>query len=151
MVLMAAGFALVIGLLLLIELTHHDSPYHAYLNGLFALAALIAVSMVWLFGRRQNREELELRRLSSVVEHATDIIYITDPNGVIEYVNPGFERATGYSRAEAIGQTPRLVKSGQHDQAFFRELWKRISRTRGESPQGRFAVLRRENHQPDQE
>jgi diguanylate cyclase (GGDEF)-like protein/PAS domain S-box-containing protein len=126
MVLMAAGFALVIGLLLLIELTHHDSPYHAYLNGLFALAALIAVSMVWLFGRRQNREELELRRLSSVVEHATDIIYITDPNGVIEYVNPGFERATGYSRAEAIGQTPRLVKSGQHDQAFFRELWSNI-------------------------
>lgn len=128
-VLMGAGLLLVIGLLFLVELTRHDSTDHQYLNGLFVLATLGAVGVVWLFSRharKQHREDLELRRLSSIVEHATDIIYITDTNGVIEYVNPGFERATGFSRAETVGQTPRLVKSGQHEESFFRDLWSNI-------------------------
>jgi PAS domain S-box-containing protein len=42
---------------------------------------------------------------------------------VIQYVNPAFERITGYRRQEAIGQTPRLVKSGVHDGVFYENLW----------------------------
>lgn len=128
-VLVGAGLLLVIGLLFLAEFAHHASTDHQYLNGLFVLATLGAVGMVWLIGRltrEQRREDLELRRLSSIVEHATDLIYVTDKNGIIEYVNPGFERATGFSRTEAVGQTPRLVKSGQHDEAFYRDLWSTI-------------------------
>ncbi len=45
---------------------------------------------------------------------------------MIQYVNPAFETITGYRRQEAIGQTPRLVKSGVHDGAFYENLWDTI-------------------------
>jgi PAS domain S-box-containing protein len=62
-------------------------------------------------------------RLASVVEQAAECVMITARNGVIVYVNPAFERITGYSAAEALGQTPRLLKSGVQDQAFYEALW----------------------------
>ena len=74
---------------------------------------------------RKQREET-LKRLSSVVEQMTEAVTITNRDGVIEYVNPAFEKVTGYSKEEAIGQTPRLLKSGQHDQAFYQKLWDTI-------------------------
>jgi PAS domain S-box-containing protein len=64
-----------------------------------------------------------VRRLSNAVEQTADAIYITDRNGVVEYVNPGFERITGYSSEEILGQTPALLRSGRHDTAHYRELW----------------------------
>ena len=54
-------------------------------------------------------------------------VFITDADGTIEYVNPAFERTTGYSAAEAIGENPRLLKSDQQDEEFYRELWETIS------------------------
>ncbi|TNF75812.1 MAG: PAS domain S-box protein [Acidobacteria bacterium] len=62
-------------------------------------------------------------RLSSVVEQTADSVIITESSGKIVYVNPAFERTTGYSPKEALGRTPRLLNSGQHDREFFRELW----------------------------
>jgi PAS domain S-box-containing protein len=67
-----------------------------------------------------------LEKLSSVVEQAADNVFITDRAGVIEHVNAAFEQLTGYSRNEAIGQTPRLLKSGRHDEAFYHTLWQTI-------------------------
>jgi PAS domain S-box-containing protein len=54
-------------------------------------------------------------------------VFITDAAGTIEYVNPAFERTTGYSADEAIGENPRLLKSDQQDEAFYRELWETIT------------------------
>jgi two-component system, cell cycle sensor histidine kinase and response regulator CckA len=54
------------------------------------------------------------------------MVVITDGSGVIEYVNPAFEEATGYSRAEVIGQTPRILKSGEQSPVMYRELWETI-------------------------
>jgi sigma-B regulation protein RsbU (phosphoserine phosphatase) len=62
-------------------------------------------------------------RLSSVVEQTADSVIITESSGEIVYVNPAFERTTGYSRDEALGRTPRLLSSGQHEPEFFRQLW----------------------------
>jgi PAS domain S-box-containing protein len=64
-----------------------------------------------------------IQRLSNAVEQTADSVYITDRNGVIEYVNPGFEQTTGYSSDEAVGQTPRLLKSGRHDAEHYRAMW----------------------------
>ena len=64
-----------------------------------------------------------IRRLSNAVEQTADAIYITDRNGVVEYVTPGFERMTGYSKDEILGRTPGLLRSGRHDAAHYRELW----------------------------
>jgi PAS domain S-box-containing protein len=76
---------------------------------------------------KQCREQEEtLRKLHSAVEQSADIVVITNSSGTIEYVNPAFERVTGYSRAETIGQTPRLLKSGEQSPEFYRDLWATI-------------------------
>jgi PAS domain S-box-containing protein len=62
-------------------------------------------------------------RIYRAVEQTADSVVITDRQGVIEYVNPAFEKTTGYTREEALGQTPRILKSGYHDNEFYRQLW----------------------------
>ena len=74
----------------------------------------------------RKKVEEEMRKLSMVVEKTADIVVITGKDGIIEYVNPAFEALTGYSRAEAVGGTPRLLKSGMHDAQFYTELWDTI-------------------------
>lgn len=71
--------------------------------------------------------EAESRMLRQAVENAPVSVVITDTEGTMVYVNPYFTKITGYPAAEAIGQNPRLLKSGQHDQAFYRNLWADIS------------------------
>jgi len=77
-----------------------------------------------------------MQRLAAAVEQAVEAIVITDPQGNILYVNRSFERITGYSRAEVLGRNPRILKSGKHDAAFYRELWDTL--TRGEVWHGFF-------------
>jgi len=74
----------------------------------------------------RRKAEEELIKLSSAVEQADDNIFITNRDGVIEYVNPSFEKLTGYTKEEAIGKTPRILKSGKHDKDFYRRLWKTV-------------------------
>ena len=69
------------------------------------------------------RRERHLRELAAIVEQTDDIVVVTDRFGVIEYVNPSFERSTGYSRDEVIGRMPAILKSGAHDKAFYKDLW----------------------------
>jgi len=71
--------------------------------------------------RRQTEETLV--KLSSAIEQTADIVFITNRDGVIEYVNPSFEKVTGYTRQEVIGQTPRFLKSGIHNEEFYERLW----------------------------
>ncbi len=71
----------------------------------------------------RKRAEEEQARLSRAVAQAGESIVITDPEGTIVYVNPAFERITGYTRAEAVGQNPRILKSGQQDAVFYRGMW----------------------------
>ncbi len=68
-----------------------------------------------------------LTRLSTAIEQSLETIVITDTEGAIQYVNPAFERVTGYNVSEAMGQNPRILKSGKQDDAFYVELWKTIS------------------------
>ncbi len=75
----------------------------------------------------QKLTEHELRLLNTAIEQSPQIVMITDAEGKIEYVNTAFVRVTGYSRKEAIGQTPRILKSGAHDDAFYTELWNTLS------------------------
>ena len=73
-----------------------------------------------------KRLEEELQRLSIAVEQAAEEVVITDPEGIIRYVNPAFEKITGYSRAEALGKNPSMMASGVHDRAFYENLWNTI-------------------------
>jgi PAS domain S-box-containing protein len=74
--------------------------------------------------------EAESRMLRQAVENAPVSVVITDTEGTMVYVNPYFTKITGYSAQEAIGQNPRMLKSGQHDDAFYRNLWEVISNGR---------------------
>lgn len=76
---------------------------------------------------RRKEDDLRLQTLTSAVEQTADGILITNRDGVVEYVNPAFEQTTGYSREEIVGRTPRLLKSGSHDPAFYRQMWATIT------------------------
>jgi len=65
-----------------------------------------------------------LKKLARAVEQAQNVVFLTDVEGVITFVNPAFEAVYGYSSAEAIGQTPRILKSGLRDDAFYRDFWR---------------------------
>lgn len=78
-------------------------------------------------GVERKEEDEERMILSGVVEQTDDSVVITDRAGVIEYVNPAFERRTGFSREEAVGQNPRIVKSGKQEAVFYEQLWKTIN------------------------
>lgn len=77
----------------------------------------------------QLREALDAaRKLSHAIEHSPASVVITDTQGTIEYVNPQFERVTGYTAKEAIGQNPRILKSGELPDEEYRKLWKIIQK-----------------------
>src|ERR1022692_1815728 len=79
----------------------------------------------------EGREELRTPALlSRIVEQIADSVILTDTQGVIQYVNPAFEVTSGYSRGEALGNTPRILKSGLHDAEFYRQMWVQVSQGR---------------------
>ena len=74
--------------------------------------------------------------LAAALEQAGDAVFITNTDGVIEYVNPAFERITGYSAAEALGRRPNLLKSGVQSNDYYREIWQTLKA--GENWSGRY-------------
>lgn len=70
--------------------------------------------------------ESSLRLAYKVIEASHDAVMITNAHGVIQSVNPSFCKLTGYSAEEAIGQTPNLLSSGEHDQTFYQQMWQRL-------------------------
>jgi len=71
----------------------------------------------------RKRAEAEIARLAAVVNQAAESVVLTDLDGNILYVNPFFEKATGYGAAEALGKNPRILKSGHQGEAFYKNLW----------------------------
>jgi len=68
----------------------------------------------------------EINQLAKVTEQADELVIITDISGIIQYVNPAFERVSGYRKDEAIGNTPSLVKSGEHNSGYYADMWKAL-------------------------
>ena len=71
-----------------------------------------------------STERLQVQ--ATALESAANAIAITNPKGVIEWVNGAFTQLTGYSAAEAVGQNPRALKSGRHEPEFYTRMWKTI-------------------------
>lgn len=100
---------------------------------------LLAVAMD-ITPRKQAEAEKDL--LLAAIQQAGEAIVITDATGAIQYVNPAFEEVTGYRKEEVLGQNPRILKSGQHDQEFYQNLWQTI--TSGLIWRGRIVNRRRD-------
>ena len=95
--------------------------------GLKDLGSAVNAMATALETRERDRADAVLRTLSTALEQTPDNVFITDRDGRIEYVNAAFETLTGYARAEAIGQTPRILKApGKYTQDFYEKLWQTI-------------------------
>ena len=135
----------------------HPSDFHKILHDVsfaagivfvligFTLSALQAYQAQW----RLERQNEELRRetnarvkLASAIEQSAESIMITDPEGVIEYVNPAFVALSGYSREEIVGQKTTLLEGGARDARHYNDVWEAISR--GETWRGHFINKRKD-------
>jgi PAS domain S-box-containing protein len=74
----------------------------------------------------RKRRTRELRTFKQAIEQTEHAVYITDTDGTIEYVNPAFETTTGYDATNAIGQTPSILSTGDHDDEYYERLWETI-------------------------
>jgi len=70
-----------------------------------------------------QKEAEEKLRIASIAFETQEAIVVTDAQARIISVNKSFERLTGYSSAEAIGQNPRILQSGRHSEEYYRKLW----------------------------
>jgi diguanylate cyclase (GGDEF)-like protein/PAS domain S-box-containing protein len=75
---------------------------------------------------RKHAEE-KLLLAASVFAHAREGIMIVEPDGKIIDVNDAFSRITGYSRADVLGQNPRIFSSGRQGPAFYDDLWRDLT------------------------
>jgi PAS domain S-box-containing protein len=140
-----------------------DPPGHGYAlrlqrygtgtlgSGIWILSLLCAaLAMGMAYGMYALRRDMERRRLAekardllaAAIDQTAEAIIITDPAGVIRYVNPAFQRITGYSEEEVVGESTQFLKSGKRPPEFFREMWSTI--LRGEVWTGSFENRRKD-------
>ncbi len=93
-----------------------------------------------LVQRIRQARKLEIQ--SRVLQSAVNGIVITDPEGRVEWANPAFEQITGYTLDELTGHDLKLLRSGDHDESFYRRLWDTISD--GRSFNGEFTYRRKD-------
>jgi two-component system cell cycle sensor histidine kinase/response regulator CckA len=110
----------------IIQAGAYDCMERSQLNGANLVRTIrCALSLHATQQGRQSAED-SLRKLSCAVEQSTDTVFITNSEGIIEYVNPTFEALTGYSRQEITGQSQNILKSELDAPVLYRELWQTI-------------------------
>jgi len=92
---------------------------------------------------RKNNEE-ERSKLAVIVEQSFNAIILTDCDGVIEYVNPAFEKMSGFSCSEVLGENPRVVNSGQHSKSYYQKMWHTL--LQGKDWKGNFINKAKDGH-----
>jgi PAS domain S-box-containing protein len=75
----------------------------------------------------RKQAEAERKRLVTAIEQAGESFVIADAEGIIQFVNPAFERTTGYAKGEVIGRNARILKSDKQDELFCTHLWEILS------------------------
>jgi PAS domain S-box-containing protein len=68
----------------------------------------------------------ERDQLHAILANVGDAVFVMDPSGAIEFVNAAWERLNGFSFAEALGKTPKIIKSGHHTPKFYEQMWDSI-------------------------
>lgn len=94
----------------------------------------VQVLLVDITSRKTALEELD--RLGAAVEQTGDSIFITNERGEIQYVNPAFERVSGFTFGEVMGKTPQILKSEQTKDETFKDIWETLEK--GSEWKGRF-------------
>ena len=89
----------------------------------------VAAGSIWVYTdiTEKRQQEAQLLLAERVFAHSSEALLITDRAGVIINVNKAFSLITGYPHEEAVGQTPRILKSNRHDEAFYRTMWTSVA------------------------
>ncbi len=74
---------------------------------------------------RESEETYML--LYNVIEQMDESLMITNIEGYVEYINPAFEEQTGYKANEILGKKPSILKSGHHDNKYYKDIWETIT------------------------
>ncbi|MBI3242070.1 MAG: response regulator [Chloroflexi bacterium] len=106
------------------------------------MSAILVV--VFFIARQRARATQQLSIQAKALQAAANAIVITDRKGTIQWVNPAFTTITGYAKEEAVGQNPRLLKSGQHDEAYYHRIWQTV--TAGQVWQGQIINRRKDGN-----
>jgi len=129
-------------------------PFLVYLasnlgsGSIFFLGLAMVAFILLLFGvtivlyRRSLLVRRELQAFKFAVENSDNTVVITDPKRRIIYANDVFEKTTGYSPKEALGQNPNILKSGKHNPVFYAQMNAVLDR--GEKWQGEFINKRKD-------
>jgi diguanylate cyclase (GGDEF)-like protein/PAS domain S-box-containing protein len=107
--------------------TIFDAALDCLLSPAGETAEALRITLTDVTRRRRAEEEL---RIAAIAFETQEGMVVTDAKGVILRVNRAFSRLTGYTAAEAIGKNAALLKSGRHDQAFYRQLWQSLAEQR---------------------
>jgi PAS domain S-box-containing protein len=91
----------------------------------FHLVILLGFVLI-LRGLEFSQLEEDQNTFAAAIEQTDDLVIITNREGIIEYVNPAFEKFTGFSKAEVIGKKPSIASSGIQDKQFYEGLWKTV-------------------------
>lgn len=91
---------------------------------------------------KEKTAQASLLQFKQIIEQIPVTVLMTNPAGEIEYINPKFTEVTGYNSEEAMGENPRILKSGEQPDATYKELWETI--TRGEVWTGEFHNKRKD-------
>ena len=83
---------------------------------------------IWVYTdiTERRRQEARLRLAEKVFDHCSEALLITDPAGEIIYVNRAFTEITGYSLENVVGENPKLLQSGRHDDGFYNAMWQTV-------------------------
>jgi len=109
---------------------------------LFFLAAFVLILILLKIYQKSVKISQELYAFQFAVKNSDNTIVLTDPQKHITFVNKVFEKTTGYSQQEALGQNPNILKSGKQDDTFYAELNSKLSR--GEKWDGEFINKRKD-------
>lgn len=108
------------------EMRRRDgSPVWIMLTGRPLDRGNVTEGSIWVYTdvTTKHQQEAELHLAERVFAHSSEALMITDRSGVIVNINRAFTQITGYERDEVLGQTPRILKSGRHDPAFYAAMW----------------------------
>jgi len=125
-----------------------DSNYHENIaiektiTRLLLISAFMILLILLLMHRRALKAKDELFAFKTAVENSDNSVVITDANRNITYVNDVFERETGYTKEEAMGQNPRILKSDEAPQSFYDNLHETLAR--GQKWEGEFINKRKD-------
>jgi two-component system cell cycle sensor histidine kinase/response regulator CckA len=110
----------------IIEAGNWNCLTRSQLDGTTLIRTIRSTLALHSMQRDHQAAEEAVRKLSQAVEQSADSVMVTNRSGIIEYVNPAFESLTGYTSAEACGNRPRILKSGEQTPEFYQAMWKTI-------------------------